>query len=34
MGGLWFGEHKPVMQTFLKPFQEELSGLEIQGTEY
>ena len=32
MGGLWFGEHKPVMGTFLKPFQEALSRLEIQGT--
>ena len=31
MGGLWFGEHKPVMGTFLKPFQEALSRLEIQG---
>ncbi|XP_074612396.1 uncharacterized protein LOC141866757 [Acropora palmata] len=34
MGGLWFGEHKPVMGTFLKPFQEALSRLEIQGTTF
>ena len=31
MGGLWFGEHKPVMRTFLKPFQEALSSLENEG---
>ena len=31
MGGQWFGEHKPVMRTFLKPFQEALSRLEIKG---
>jgi len=31
MGGLWFGEHKPVMKTFLKPFQEALSLLETEG---
>ena len=31
LGGLWFGEHKPVMGTFLKPFQEALSRLKIQG---
>lgn len=28
LGGLWFGEHKPVMTTFLQPFKDALSTLE------
>ncbi len=28
VGGLWFDEQKPVMETFLNPFQKTLSSLE------
>lgn len=31
LGGLWFGEHKPVMTTFLQPFKEALSPLQNEG---
>lgn len=31
VGGLWFDEHKPVMETFLNPFEKTLSSLESEG---
>jgi hypothetical protein len=31
VGGLWFDEHKPVMETFLNPFEKTLSNLESEG---
>ncbi len=31
VGGLWFDEKKPVMETFLNPFQKTLSSLESEG---
>ena len=33
LGGLWFGETKPNMLTFLKPFTESISDLKINGVE-
>ena len=32
LGGLWFGDKKPVMSTFLKPFKASLEVLETKGT--
>ena len=33
LGGLWFGETKPSMFTFLKPFAESISDLKTNGIE-